>query len=163
MSVRVVYLAVFVILEFAAAQSSGQQLFAVFHADSPSRHREPGVVVIAEKGEWEKLLASEGNPPAAPVDFTTESVLVVTGKFLGEFCRNTAVKEIARGADGRIKVKVEETYPEKCSGGAVCRCSMVGGIPPPTGNTVIALKVTKPVISAEMETISVIDKCCPPK
>jgi hypothetical protein len=144
-------------------QSAQKELFAVFHADSANDHREPGVVVILEKADWDKLLASVGNPSAGAVDFSTDAVLAVTGRFLGEFCRSTAVKGVAKAGDGRVKVTVEETYPEKCSGGAVCRCSLVAGIPPPVGNTVIALKVQKPVRSAEVETISVIDKCCPAK
>lgn len=149
------------LLNSEAAQPLGEELFAVFYADAPNHHREPGAVVIREKPEWDKLLAEVGNPTVNTVDFSKQAVLVVTGQFLGEFCRKTVVKTVEKSADGAIKVTVEETYPEKCSGGAVCRCNLVAGIPPPIGNTVIALKVEKPVTTAQVQTITLVDKCCP--
>jgi hypothetical protein len=143
------------------AAAATEELFAVFHPETPSNHREPGVVAVQDKVEWDKALASLGNPGTKPVDFSTHAVLVVTGQFLGDFCRNTEVKGVVEAGGGRLKVTVEETYPEKCTPGVVCRCNLISGAPPPIGNSVIALKVTKPVTGAELETIAVINKCCP--
>jgi hypothetical protein len=149
------------VLVEAETPPPAEELFAVFHPDTPSNHREPGVVVVQESAEWDKVLASLGNPGGKPVDFSTQAVLVVTGQFLGDFCRNTAIKRVEEIGGGRFKVTVEETYPEKCSGGAVCRCNRIAGAPPPVGNSVIALKVSKPITGADIETVSLIDKCCP--
>lgn len=145
------------------AQQVPQELFAVFHPDTENDRREPGVVIVRETKDWAGVLASMGNPKTGPVDFSVQSVLVVTGQFLGEFCRNTAIKGVARAGDGSVKVMVEETYPEKCPEGVVCRCSLAAGMPPPIGKSVIALRVEKPVAQAGVETVSVIKKCCPPK
>src|SRR5260370_37935162 len=87
---RFVYLTVVVMLVAVAAwpqhivtQSAQKELFAVFHADSANDHREPGVVVILEKADWDKLLASVGNPSAGAVDFSTDAVLAAKGRIFG--------------------------------------------------------------------------------
>jgi hypothetical protein len=137
-----------------------QQLFAIFRPDSESHVRDSGAALVNTQAEWDQALALLGNPAAPAVDFSNYSAVIVTGQPIAQLCRGTAIKTIARSGNDALTITVEETYPQKCSGKAFCRCAMVAGIPPPIGKTVVAIQVHKPVSRAEVATVSVIDRCC---
>jgi hypothetical protein len=141
-----------------AQELAAKELFQVFHVETDRSHRDPGVVMVRRTGTTSSLRWEI--PPWTASIFQVIRSWWRPDNFSETFAGTQRSKRSSGVRDGKVKVTIEETFPEKCAAHAICCCSILAGLPPPIGNTVIAIQVDKHVTSAEVETVSVIAKCC---